>query len=437
VLLAAVVGTVLEWFDFFLYSVAAALVLGAAFFPGNDPAVATILAFSTIAVGFLSRPIGAVIFGHLGDKLGRKASLVLTLWIMGSATVATGLLPTYHQIGVLAPILLVGIRVIQGIGVGGEYGGAVLMVLEHSRNPKRRGVLGSIPNACASAGFLLASGVMALLTSVMDPEQFQAWGWRIPFIASFIIVLLGYYIRRRVEDSPVFQQAQERKDTEKVPLAALVRNEPLALFVAFAVPCCVAIAYNIVLVYFTSYVVTAGVEASTMLIVSTLAQAIYIPLIIGWGALSDRIGRRLPMVIGIVGATAWMFVAFPLVGTQNPSLIFVAIAVSLVFIAGMYGPQAAFLTSLFRPQFRYSGISIGYQVAFAVAGGLTPVIAAALYAEFESWVPIAIYLACGAVLSLVAVIASRRIPTRQYELDDTAAIHAQVDGVSGMEETHV
>src|ERR671915_196488 len=250
---ASIVSTVIEWYDFFLYAVVAGLVINKAFFPNVGPLVATIASLSTFAVGFLARPVGAVIFGHLGDKLGRKRILSITLVVMGIATFVTGILPTYAEIGILAPIILVLMRILQGIGVGGEYGGAILMLFEHGYRAKRRGLLGALPSASASAGFLLASGTMAVITAVTTPEQFQAWGWRIPFVASVLLLAFGYWIRRSVDESPVFVGTQQADETVRVPLLHLLRLHPRQVLISIALPICTAVTYNLVLVYLVTY----------------------------------------------------------------------------------------------------------------------------------------------------------------------------------------
>ncbi|WP_216854629.1 MFS transporter [Rhodococcus opacus] len=409
VLFASVIGTVIEWYDFFLYAAAVGLVISAAFFPANDPTVGTLIALSTLAVGFVARPLGAIIFGHLGDKIGRKPLLVITLTIMGSATLITGLLPTYAQIGTLAPIILVIVRIVQGIAVGGEYGGAVLMILEHKSGSNRRGFLGSIPNACASAGFLLASGSLAVISYLTTEDQFQRWGWRIPFVASVALIVVGFYIRRRVEESPAFTASQKTAPAVRVPLFEIFSRYPKQVLVSIGVPASTAVAYNLVLVFLVPYAKGLGVSAGDLLTVTTSAQMVYIPLLLSWGYLSDRLGRSVPMAFGMIGVAVWAVPFFLLVNTDSPIWIFVAVAGALFFVSAMYGPQAAFLAELFPTEVRYSGISFGYQLVFAVAGGTTPMIAVGLTSATDSWFPAAALFTLGAAISLSALFFRRTI----------------------------
>lgn len=408
VIVASVIGTIIEWYDFFLYAASATLVISKLFFPTTEPLVGTLIALSTFAVGFMARPVGAMIFGHFGDRIGRKRVLVVTLLIMGCGTLMIGLMPTYQSIGVAAPVMLVTVRIIQGVAVGGEYGGAVLMVLEHGHRLNRRGLLGSIPNASASAGFLLATGALAVMTAVTTTRQFEAWGWRVPFLASFVLILVGFYIRSRVAESPLFRDADDTERTVRLPIAAMIRRSPRQALVSVATPICVAIAYNTVLVFLMPFAAQeTTVAPETLLIVTTIAQAFYIPCILFWGAVSDRVGRRVPMLVGMGGMAGWIFVFFTLVKTGSLVATAVALLVALFFIAAMYGPQAAYLAELFSTEVRYSGVSLAYQLAFAVAGGFTPVAAVFLHASTGSWLPVAALLVVGAAISATAVTLGR------------------------------
>ncbi len=401
--IASIVGTLIEWFDFFLYAAAASLVINKAFFPNVSPTVATIASLSTFAVGFVARPLGAAIFGHLGDRIGRKRVLTMTLVMMGLATLATGLLPAYETIGITAPILLVVFRFVQGIGVGGEYGGAVLMVFEHSRRPDRKGLFGSFPLAAASAGFLMASASLAIINGLTTDEQFQFWGWRIPFVLSAFLLVFGYWIRRSVEESPEFEHAQKTGQVAKLPLLELFRSHPRPLLISIAMPLCVSVTYAMIMVYMAAYVTGRGVDRGELLVAITIAQCIYIPLIIISGYLSDRIGRRTPMVIGMAGTALWAFAFWPLVSTGSVGFILLAVIVALVFTSGTYGPQAALQAEMFPMEVRYSGVAFGYQLAQAIAGGLSPVLAVAMVSSFGTWVPVAIMTALAASTSLFAL----------------------------------
>ncbi|MEB3370517.1 MFS transporter [Saccharopolyspora mangrovi] len=404
---ASIVGTLIEWFDFFLYAAAATLVINEAFFPNVSPTVASIASLSTFAVGFVARPLGAAIFGHFGDRIGRKRVLTITLVMMGVATLVTGLLPTYSSIGIAAPIILVIIRFVQGVGVGGEYGGAVLMVFEHSRRDDRKGLFGSFPLAAASAGFLLASACLALINAVVTDEQFQSWGWRIPFVLSVLLLAFGYWIRRSVDESPEFEHAQETNKVTKLPMVEMFRDYPRQVLIATAMPICIAVSYSLIMVYMVSYAAGQGVDRGDLLVVTTIAQCLYIPLILTSGYLSDRIGRRAPMVVGMIGTGVWAFAFWPLISTGSSGLIFLGVAVALAFASATYGPQAAFQAELFPLHVRYSGVTFGYQLAQAIAGGLSPVLAVTLMAGFGTWVPIAIVTAIAAAISLSALWLSR------------------------------
>jgi MFS family permease len=405
--IASIVGTLIEWFDFFLYAAAASLVINKAFFPNVSPAVASIASLSTFAVGFVARPLGAVIFGHLGDKIGRKRVLTITLVMMGAATLATGVLPTYEMIGMAAPVLLVIIRFIQGIGVGGEYGGAVLMVFEHSRRDDRKGLFGSFPLAAASAGFLLASACLALINAVVADQQFQSWGWRIPFVLSALLLVFGYWIRRSVDETPEFERAQKADKVVRLPLVELFRNYPRQVLISIAFPLCIAVSYSLIMVYMVTYATSRGVERGDLLVVTTIAQCFYIPLILTSGYLSDRFGRRTPMAIGMVGTAVWSFAFWPLISTGTPGFIFLGTAVALAFASATYGPQAALQAELFPLPVRYSGVTFGYQLAQAVAGGLTPVLAVALVSGYGTWVPVTVVTVIAATISLFALWLSR------------------------------
>ena len=430
-LIAGIIGTVIEWYDFFLYAAAAGLVINTAFFPAGSPTAATLASLGTFAVGFIARPVGAMVFGHYGDRIGRKRVLTLTLVMMGLATCATGLLPTYERIGMAAPVILVLARIVQGIGVGGEYGGALLMVFEHGRHIRRRGLLGSVPSASASVGFLLASGTLAAISAVTTTDQFRTWGWRLPFIASIGLLLFGYWIRRNVQESPVFATIQHTQTPARLPLADLLRDHTRAVVVSLAQPVCIAVVYNLALVYTVAYANGLGVPTGTLLTLTVVAQVVYIPLILGWGYVSDRIGRRRTMIFGAVGSAVWAYAFFALVNTLRWQAILLGLIGVLFFLAAMYGPQAAFLANLFPPQVRYSGISFGYQLSTAVAGGLAPVTAAALYAATDSYVPMAAMVTLAAVISSLAIVASRRIAPHDEQDAAGATPNRQADSVSG------
>src|ERR687896_130441 len=403
VALSGLVGATVEWYDFFLYGTAAALVFGQLFFPSSDPLVGTIAAFGSFAFGYLSRPVGAVVFGHYGDKIGRKAILVLTLLIMGIATFLIGLLPTYDTIGILAPILLVVLRICQGIGVGGEWGGAALMVVEHAPDD-RRGFYGSWPQMGSSAGNLLAAGSFAAVSSLPE-EQFLTWGWRIPFLLSAILIAVGLFIRLKISETPAFQQMKEAGTEARTPLVDAVRTYPKSILLVIGMRvsenACGYIFSVFVLSYVTQQVGLSSSVAYAGIMIAAAVQFFISPV---YGALSDRVGRR---PVYMFGAGFLVLLAFPffwLLDTGVATLIWLAIV--LVFAVGngaMFATQPAFFSELFGTNVRYSGVSLGYQVSAVFAGGLAPFIATALLAWADSYWPVALYIMAVSLISFVSV----------------------------------
>jgi metabolite-proton symporter len=410
VVAASMAGTTVEWYDFFLYGVAAAVVFPAVFFPSNDPAVGTLLALGTFAIGFIARPLGGLVFGHYGDILGRKKLLVISLVAMGVATFAIGLLPGYATIGIAAPLLLTLLRLVQGFAIGGEWGGAVLIVSEHG-DPARRGYWASWPQAGVPFGQLLANALLFLLAAVQSEEAFQSWGWRIPFLLSAVLVLIGLYIRLSIEESPIFKEAQAKAaelaaagEKEIVPILDVFRRYPREVFTAMGARFVENVCYYIFTVVITSYVVQRlGLPSSFVLGAVLIGAAVHLAVIPVWGALSDRFGRKPIYLLGAAGVGVWAFVFIALVDTRNFALTTLAVVGGLVFHAAMYGPQAAFLSEMFGTKVRYSGVSIGYQLASVVAGGLAPLIAVALYTSFDSGYAVSVYVALSALLTIVAV----------------------------------
>ncbi|MFF6851135.1 MFS transporter [Streptomyces antimycoticus] len=411
---ASLIGTTIEWYDFFLYGSAAALVFNKLFFPDSDPLVGTLLSFLTYAVGFAARPVGALVFGHYGDRLGRKKLLILSLLMMGGATCAIGLLPTHATVGSAAPVLLTALRLIQGFALGGEWGGAVLLVSEHG-DARRRGFWASWPQTGAPAGQLLATGVLSALTALLSDDAFEAWGWRVPFLLSGVLVVVGLWIRLSVDESPVFKAAQARAEarkaaageaaTEKMPLVAVLRHHWRDVLIAMGARMAENISYYVitafVLVYATSDHV--GLGKQTALNAVLIASAVHFAVIPAWGALSDRIGRRPVYLLGTVGVGAWAFPFFLLIDTKGFPALLLAVTVGLVFHGAMYAPQAAFFSEMFATRMRYSGASIGAQFASVAAGAPAPLIATALLADYGSATPIALYVIAAALLTLVAV----------------------------------
>lgn len=426
VVAASMLGTTVEWYDYFLYGVAAALVFPTVFFPNTDGAIGTLLSLGTFAVGFIARPVGGLVFGHYGDKIGRKKLLVLSLLMMGLATFAIGLLPGYATIGVFAPILLVVLRLIQGFALGGEWGGAVLIVSEHG-DPRHRGFWASWPQAGAPAGQLLAQAMLAVMALVQPEDAFMAWGWRIPFLLSAVLVLIGLWVRLAVEESPVFRQAQAaaaaentaagRKET--MPILDVLRRYPREVLTAMGARFAENVSYYIFTIVIATYLQQRfDLPSSFVLGAVLIGAAVHLVTIPMWGALSDRIGRKPVYLFGAAGVGVWGFAFFFLIDTRNFALTAVAVTVGLVLHGAMYGPQAAFLSELFGTTVRYSGVSIGYQLASVFAGGLAPVIAVALLAATGSGYPIAVYIAASSLLTVLAVATYGETRTRR--LDDDA-----------------
>ncbi|GAB3548449.1 metabolite-proton symporter [Actinopolyspora lacussalsi] len=421
---SSMIGTTVEWYDFFLYGSAAALVFNTAFFPTEDKLIGTLLAFSSFAIGFVFRPLGGLVFGHFGDRLGRKKLLVLSLLLMGGATFAVGLLPTFGAIGVAAPILLTLLRVVQGFALGGEWGGAVLIVSEHT-DSARRGFWASWPQAGVPTGNLLATAVLAVLSAVQSDEAFMAWGWRVPFLLSGLLVLVGLWIRLSVSESPVFldaaDKAQQRSTPEQPPIVRVLREQWREVLIAsgarFVENVCYYVITAFVLTYITEQLGLSESIALNAVLVASVVHFVVIPI---WGALSDRYGRRGIYLIGAVGTGFWIFAFFPLLGTGSFTLIALGVTGGLILHAAMYGPQAAFMSELFGTRVRYSGASIGYQLASVIAGGLAPTIATGLLAAFDSWVPIAVYVALGAAVTSVAILFATETRGSSLHTESTA-----------------
>lgn len=402
---ASFIGTTMEWYDFFLYLTASALIFNQLFFPSLDPLIGTIAAFGTAGVGFVARPLGGLVFGHFGDRMGRRSNLIITLSMMGVATALIGVLPTYESVGIWAPILLVTLRLIQGFAVGGEWGGAVLMTVEHSPGD-RRGFYGSWVQMGVPAGLVLADVLILVLSIYLPQEQFLAWGWRVPFLASILLVGVGLFIRLRIEESPAFSQVQESNTEAQMPLIDVVRNQPKNVLVSLGARLGDNVLFYIFSVFVLTYVTQElGLPRELALYGVLIGAVIELFTIPAFGALSDRIGRRPVFIAGAAFSALFAFPYFWLLNTEQTYLVWLASVLALsIGHAAMYAPEASFLSELFDTRTRYSGASIGYQLAPIVGGGLAPTIAASLLAWTGGapW-PIALYMIAMALITIVAL----------------------------------
>jgi MFS family permease len=401
-MVASTVGTTIEWYDFLLYGQVTALVFGKLFFPKSDPLVGVLEAFAVFFIGFVGRPIGAAIFGHWGDRIGRKATLIATLLITGLATVAVGLVPTYASIGIWGAILLTVIRLIQGIGVGGEWGGSVLLAIEWAQTNRNRGFIASWPQFGAPAGFFLAN-LAVLIFSWLSGDQFLTWGWRIPFLISIIMVAIGLWIRLGILETPVFQRVLDEERVERVPVLQVIKRQPkeVALTALLRLPE-QAPGYIFGAFVFTYGTTVLGASRNFLLVAVLVSAVLGFLWVTVAGHLSDRIGRKKMYIIGCVFVAVFGFVYFAMLDTKVPAVMFIAVALSGLPIMTMYGPEAALIAESFSPRMRYSGTSLGYQLASIIAGGPSPFIATALFAAFASSLPISLYIVACAVVGIVA-----------------------------------
>jgi len=400
---ASAIGTIMEWYDFFLYAAAAALVFPALFFPESEPLTGTLLAFGTYALGFFVRPVDGIIFGNLGDKTGRKTILIITLLLMGIATMLIGVLPTFNQLGLWAAILLLVLRILQGLGAGAEFGGAVIMAAEYSPQGKR-GLYASLPCTGVAIGLLLSSGVFALFSSLPE-EQFLAWGWRIPFLLSIVVVAVGLYIRLRILETPVFSQVKETNTEVGMPIVEVVRSQPRNLLVAIGARFSENGNAYIIQTFTLTYVATQlGMSDNVALTGVLIAAAIGIFTIPLFGALSDRVGRRPVYMFGSAFLALFSFPFFWLLNTETSVLVWLAIVLAnSVGVYGMFAPQAAYFSELFDTRVRYSGLALAREVSAPFAGGIAPFIATYLLSKSGTYWPIALYMIVLALISLVAL----------------------------------
>lgn len=401
VALASLIGTTVEWFDFFAYSTAAALVFGTLFFPGSDPLIGTLLAFSTLAVGYFARPVGAIVFGHFGDRIGRKTMLIISLLMMGGATFLIGLLPTYATIGVAAPILLVSLRFIQGLALGGEWGGAVLMAIEHSPRG-RRGFYGSWPQTGVALGLLLST-LIYLAVAFLPDAQFAAWGWRVPFLVSIVLVVLGLFVRLKIMETPEFARVRETQSEARLPFLDVFRNhakEVLLTALAYlAIGGTFYVLYSFGLSYGTTYL---ELERGTMLTIVSIASVFNFFVLLLFGHLSDRLGRKRVYMAGNLLMIAGAFPMFWLINTQVFALMLLGFLLGTTGFAAAYGPMAALFAESFETRVRYTGISLGLTIGTVAGGSLVPAIATGLLDIFDGSWPVSVYLILVGVVSAIA-----------------------------------
>lgn len=412
---ATVIGTTIEWYDFFLYASAAGLVFGELFFKPAGPQAATIISFATVGVSFLFRPLGAFLAGHFGDRIGRKAMLVITLILMGVATTLIGVLPTYSQAGMLAPILLMLLRILQGLSTGGEWGGAVLMAVEHAPD-NRRGRMGAFPQIGVPIGLLLASGVLALMTGVISPgDAFLEWGWRVPFLLSVVLIIVGIVVRRTVEESPVFNEISERKEQNKIPVVELFKKHWLLVgLAALTFAGNNAAGYMTTGGYIQNYATMpiadgghVGLERTPVLLAVAGASIVWLIVTFIAGVVSDRIGRKNTYIIGWIAFLGVIFILFPLVNTGSVWLLFLGLSLFAIGNGLTYGPQAAYFSELFPASIRYSGVSITYAIGAILGGAFAPMISAWLVATTGSATSVAFYIAGVMVLAFIATLLLR------------------------------
>lgn len=401
-LIASTIGTLIEWYDFLLYGTVSALIFGKLFFPHSSPIIGVLEAFSVFFIGFVGRPIGAAIFGHWGDRIGRKATLIATLLVTGVSTVAVGLVPTYASIGIWGAVVLTVIRLVQGIGVGGEWGGSVLLAMEWARTTKNRGFLTSWPQFGAPAGLFLAN-LAVLFFSWLSGDQFVTWGWRIPFFISIVMVGIGLWIRLGILETPVFQRVVDEERVMRVPVLEVLKRQPKQVILSALLRMPEQAPGYIVGAFIFTYGTTVLGVSRDFLLVAVLVQcALGFMWVVCAGSLSDRVGRKNMFMIGCVFVAVYGFIYFALLDTKVPALIFIAVALSLLPIMTCYGPEAALIAESFTPRLRYSGTSLGYQLASIIAGGPSPFIATALFATFHSSLPIALYMVLCAIIGIVS-----------------------------------
>jgi len=419
VILGSLIGTTIEWYDFFLYGTAAALAFNKLFFPKSDPLTGTMLAFATYALGFVARPLGGIVFGHFGDRIGRKRLLMLSLVLMGASSAAIGLLPTYAQAGAAAPIALTLLRLVQGFAVGGEWGGAVLMAAEYG-DDKRRGLWAGWPQVGVPAGNLIAAAVLALMAAIQSDADFMAWGWRVPFLLSVVLVAIGWWVRVSLEETPIFKALERKEDViPKAPLVEALARRPGGIAIGAGLRLGENICFYVITAFSLTYI-TEGPHLSRGLALNALLAGAAVEVVampfFSW--LSDKIGRRWVYAMGAGGQAIWAFAFFRMLDTGVTPMVLLAVIGGLVFHGAMYGPQAAFIAELFPTRFRYSGASFAYQATSVVAGSLAPIIAVALWKQTHSSLPISLYVSAACVISVISALMARETKGKSWaEID--------------------
>jgi MFS family permease len=422
---ASFIGTAIEWYDYYIFGTAAALVFGSLFYPEFSTVAGTLAAFATFAVGFIARPLGAAVIGHYGDRIGRKSMLVLTLLLTGGSTFAIGLLPTYAAIGIGAPLLLVALRLVQGFGVGGEWGGAILIATEHA-SPRRRAVYGSFAQFGVPVG-VLTSNLAFLAVSGMSERDFLTYGWRIPFLISIALVVVGFLVRSRLQDAPEFAAVKERNAVSKVPVAELFRRQPrtlvLASLASIAPP---AVGYTVIVYMLTYGTAVVGYPRTTLLTLILLSTLVWIATIVAAAVAADRFGSKRVFALGALTAVLWPLPMFALVDTGKTGLALLAFVVAAMVQGIMAGAQGGLFTEIFDVRVRYSGISIAYQLGGMIGGAVTPIAATALFGAYRSSTAVALYVVALSLVSFVSALALRggAVPadTRQAEVPDVAPV---------------
>lgn len=406
VLGASLVGTAIEWYDFFIYGSAAALIFGPQFFPaGDNPILGTLAAFGTFAVGFFARPLGGVVMGHYGDRIGRKAMLMVSMLLMGSATVLIGLLPNYESIGIWAPVLLVVLRLIQGVGVGGEWGGAVLMAVEYSPS-NRRALYGAFPQMGLPLGIIGANLVFIVVSNILSPDAFQSWGWRVPFLISALLVIIAMWIRLQVEDSPAFKNVKKKKTVSKAPMIDLLRRHTGTVLLAGAIsiaPPALGYMYSVWMLSHRENLGTDGVSQNVMLALILWGAVCHLVTVALGAVLADKFTQKSVFLWGAGLLVVWAFPFFWLIDTGSWLSIAIAFAVLLFAQSLMAGPEATLIAELFPAEVRYSGASVAYQIGSILGGGFMPLIGTGLYAAFHSSTPIALYFLAMGLISFIAM----------------------------------